>query len=156
MYGHKQNKIPDLFEYQQDVIQSNCWHSIWKRIVLTYIANVRGTSIVIMKFDVMRHVIGLCLSDFQSRARLLIIHQVFFLYFLLGRQDMVTLCGCTCVQHALCALIFLSHLNCIQKSVVWKIFHRQYNRIYHSAVEKLFFFIYLSDEIDAELNGIFP
>lgn len=30
-----------------------------------------------MKFDVMRHVIGLCLSDFQSRARLLIIHFFF-------------------------------------------------------------------------------
>lgn len=30
-----------------------------------------------MKFDVMRHVIELCLSDFQSRARLLIIHFFF-------------------------------------------------------------------------------
>lgn len=33
-----------------------------------------SAQIVIMKFDVMRHVIELCLSDFQSRARLLIIH----------------------------------------------------------------------------------
>lgn len=39
----------------------------------------KWTQIVIMKFDVMRHVIGLCLSDFQSRARLLIIHFFFFL-----------------------------------------------------------------------------